>query len=90
MGFNIGIYRVRTAIKQLQPVAKQPKQHRYPIGGKASVIAPNYLNRQFNPTKHFAHYKKRITGIRWILAFISLIIFILTFIIDYDFTPSSS
>jgi len=49
MGFSLGIHKVRTAMKRLKLVAKRPKQHRYPSGSKASVLAPNHLNRQFNP-----------------------------------------
>ena len=40
--FDLGIHRVRTSMKR-------PKQYRYPEGGKVSVIAPNYVSRQFNP-----------------------------------------
>lgn len=49
MGFSLGIEKVRRWMKRLNLVAKRPKQHRYPLGGKPSVIAPNTLNRQFNP-----------------------------------------
>ena len=45
LGFDIGLHRVRTLMKRLELVAKRPKRHKYPVGGKASVIAPNYLNR---------------------------------------------
>ncbi|GHE87939.1 IS3 family transposase [Thalassotalea profundi] len=48
MGFDLGIHKVRTSMKRFKLVAKRPKQHRYQSGGKASFIAPNYLNRQFN------------------------------------------
>ncbi len=49
MGFTVGLEKVRRWMKRLSLVAKRPKQHRYPSGGAASVIAPNKLNRQFNP-----------------------------------------
>ena len=45
MGFDIGLHKVRTSMKRLGLVTKRPKQHKYPSGGKASVIAPNRLNR---------------------------------------------
>lgn len=48
MGFDLGIHKVRTSMKRLKLVTKRPKQHRYPSSGKASVIASNHLNRQFN------------------------------------------
>lgn len=43
LGFDIGLHRVRTSMKRLGLVAKRPKQHKYPAGGRPSVIAPNYL-----------------------------------------------
>ena len=64
MGFDLGIHRVRTSMKRLKLVAKRPKQHRYPVGGKASVIAPNYLNRQFNPEQLNTFWSGDITYIR--------------------------
>jgi putative transposase len=45
MAFDLSIHKVRTSMKQLKLVAKRPKQHHYPSSGKASVIAPNHLNR---------------------------------------------
>lgn len=51
MGFNLGIHKVRTSMKRLKFVAKRPKQHCYASGGKASVIALNYLNWWFNPER---------------------------------------
>jgi putative transposase len=48
-GFTVGRYKVRSVMKSLSLKAKRPKQHRYPFAGKPSVIAPNALNRQFNP-----------------------------------------
>ncbi len=64
MGFNLGIHKVRMSMKRLKLVAKRPKQHRYPPGGKASVIAPNYLNRQFNPERLNTLWSGDITYIR--------------------------
>ena len=48
-GFAVGRYKVRSLMQALLLKAKRPKQHRYPVAGKPSVIAPNSLNRQFNP-----------------------------------------
>lgn len=64
IGFNIGIHKVRTTMSRLKLVAKRPKQHRYPTGGAASVIAPNYLNRQFNPERLNSFWSGDITYIR--------------------------
>jgi putative transposase len=64
MGFNLGIHKVRTAMKRLNLVAKRPNRHRYPSGGKASVIAPNHLNRQFNPEQLNTLWSGDITYIR--------------------------
>jgi len=64
VGFNVGLHKVRTSMKRLKLVAKRPKQHRYPASGKASVIAPNYLNRQFNPERINTLWSGDITYIR--------------------------
>ncbi len=64
MGFELGIHKVRTSMKRLKLVAKRPKQHHYPTGGKASVIAPNYLNKQFNPEHVNTLWSGDITYIR--------------------------
>ncbi|TOA43607.1 hypothetical protein CGK27_22770 [Vibrio parahaemolyticus] len=64
MGFTIGIEKVRRWMKQLGLVAKRPKQHSYPAGGKASIIAPNKLNRQFNPDRLNQYWAGDITYIR--------------------------
>jgi putative transposase len=64
LGFDVGIHRVRTSMRRLGVIAKRPKQHRYPAGGKASVIAPNYLNRQFNPKELNKWWSGDITYIR--------------------------
>ena len=44
-GFAIGRYKVRGLMQSLSLKAKRPKPHRYPMAGKASMIAPNVLNR---------------------------------------------
>lgn len=36
-------------MKTLLLVAKRPRRHRCPRGGKTAVVAANLLNRQFNP-----------------------------------------
>lgn len=64
MGFSLGIERVRRWMKRLNLVAKRPKQHRYPSGGKPSRIAPNTLNRQFNPEGLNQFWSGDITFIR--------------------------
>lgn len=64
MGFNLGIHKVRTSMKRLRLFAKRPTQHRYPSGGKASIIALNYLNRQFNPEHINTLWSGDITYIR--------------------------
>ena len=64
MGYKIGRFRVRRMMKQLNLVAKCPKQHRYPTGGKPSAVASNSLNRQFNPEQPNAHWAGDITYIR--------------------------
>ena len=63
-GFLFGRYKVRRVMKDLSLKAKRPKQHRYPIIGQTSVIAPNYLNRQFNPGQSNSHWSADITYIR--------------------------
>lgn len=64
MGFKLGIDKVRRFMKRLKLIAKRPKQHKYPVGGKASVIAPNTLNRQFNPESLNTYWSGDITYIR--------------------------
>lgn len=64
LGFNVGRYKVRRLMRQLKLVAKRPKQHRYPAYGKLSVIAPNMLNRQFNPEKANTYWSGDITYVR--------------------------
>jgi putative transposase len=64
MGYKVGRFKVRRLMKQLNLLAKRPKQHRYPIGGKPSAIASNSLNRQFNPEQPNTHWAGDITYIR--------------------------
>jgi putative transposase len=63
-GFTVGRYKVRSVMKSLSLKAKRPKQHRYPFAGKPSVIAPNALNRQFNPPMANINWTGDITYIR--------------------------
>ncbi|KAB1178934.1 hypothetical protein [Photobacterium damselae] len=51
-------------MKRLSLVAKRPKHHRYLSGGVVSVIAPNKLNRQFNPEQLNTYWSGDITYIR--------------------------
>jgi len=63
-GFAVGRYKVRSLMQALQLKAKRPKQHRYPAAGKPSTVAPNSLNRQFNPSDTNTHWTGDITYIR--------------------------
>ena len=63
-GFAVGRYKVRSLMQALLLKAKRPKQHRYPVAGKPSVIAPNSLNRQFNPLQANTNWTGDITYIR--------------------------
>ena len=63
-GFTVGRYKVRSLMKALSLKAKRPKQHRYPVTGKPSVLAPNALNRQFNPPIANTNWTGDITYIR--------------------------
>ena len=63
-GFTVGRYKVCNLMQALQLKAKRPKQHRYPVAGKPSQIAPNSLNRQFNPSVTNTHWTGDITYIR--------------------------
>ncbi len=49
-GFAVGRYKVSSLMQALQLKAKRLKQHRNPVAGKPSTVAPNSLNRQFNPS----------------------------------------
>ncbi len=62
-GFAVGRYKVRRLMQALSLKAKRPKQHRYPVAGKPSAIAPNTLNRQFNPPIANSHWTGDITYI---------------------------
>ena len=61
---RLGRYKVRSLMQALQLKAKRPKQHRYPVAGKPSQIAPNSLNRQFNPPQANVNWTGHITYIR--------------------------
>ncbi len=63
-GFAVGRYKVRNLMQALKLKAKRPKQHRYPQTGKPNVVAPNSLNRQFNPSNTNTHWTGDITYIR--------------------------
>jgi len=63
-GFAVGRYKVRSLMQALQLKAKRPKQHRYPETGKPNAVAPNSLNRQFNPSNSNTHWTGDITYIR--------------------------
>ena len=63
-GFAVGRHKVRSLMQSLQLKAKRPKQHRYPVAGKPSTVAPNRLNRQFNPSFTNTHWTGDITYIR--------------------------
>ncbi|WP_392560696.1 IS3 family transposase [Orbus mooreae] len=63
-GFKLGLDKVRRLMRKLGLVAKRPKQHSYPRGGKSSLLAPNHLNRQFNPATINRYWSGDITYIR--------------------------
>ena len=63
-GFAVGRYKARSLMKSLALKAKRPKQHRYPVTGKPSAIAPNALNQQFNPPMANVNWTGDITYIR--------------------------
>ena len=63
-GFAVGRYKVRSLMQAVQLKAKRPKQYRYPVTGKPSTVAPNSLNRQFNPAQNNTHWTGDITYIR--------------------------
>lgn len=63
-GYRVGRYKVRRLMRQFKLIAKRPRLHKYPWAGKASVIAPNHLNRQFNPEQLNTHWSGDITYIR--------------------------
>lgn len=64
-GFDIGRYKVRSLMQTLSLQSRRPGQHRYPAdAGHVSVIAPNLLNRQFNPHKKDTCWSGDITYVR--------------------------
>ncbi|WP_272914551.1 MULTISPECIES: IS3 family transposase [unclassified Gilliamella] len=63
-GVKLGLDKVRRLMKTLGLVAKRPKQHVYPSGDKSSILAPNHLNRQFNPATINRYWTGDITYIR--------------------------
>lgn len=64
-GFKLGIYRTATLMKQAAVKAIRPsRKHYYPNAGKAHLIAPNLLDRQFNPEQANTHWVGDITYIR--------------------------
>ena len=55
-GFKLGIYRTATLMKQALVKAIRPsRKHYYPNAGKAHLIAPNLLERRFNPEQANTH-----------------------------------
>jgi len=63
-GFKLGIYRTATLMKQAAVKAIRPsRKHYYPNAGKAHLIAPNLLDRQFNPEQANTHWVGDITYI---------------------------
>lgn len=60
-GFTVGRYKVHNLMQALQLKEKRPKQHRYPVAGKPSQIAPN---SQFNPSVINTHWTGYNTYIR--------------------------
>jgi transposase InsO family protein len=64
-GFKLGIYQTVSLMKQALATAIRPsRKHYYPNAGKAHLIAPNLLNRQFNPEQANTHWVGDITYIR--------------------------
>lgn len=64
-GFKLGIHRTVTLMKQAKVQAIKPsRKHYYPNAGKAHLIAPNLLNRQFEPKQENTHWVGDITYIR--------------------------
>ncbi len=64
-GFKLGIYRTATLMKQALVKAIRPsRKHYYPTAGKAHLIAPNLLDRQFKPELANTHWVGDITYIR--------------------------
>jgi len=64
-GFTLGMYQTAKLMKQAAVKAIRPsRKHYYPNAGKAHLIAPNLLKRQFNPTQVNTHWVGDITYIR--------------------------
>jgi putative transposase len=64
-GFKLGLCRTATLMKQATVKAIRPsRKHYYPNAGKAHLIAPNLLDRQFNPEQANTHRVGGITYIR--------------------------
>lgn len=63
-GYELGRFKVRRVMKDLALKARRPRQHRYPVIGQMSSIAPNTLNRQFKPAQSNSHWTGDITYIR--------------------------
>jgi len=64
-GFKLGICRTATLMKKAAVNAIRPsRKHYYPNAGKAHLIAPNLLKRQFNPEQANTHWVGDITYIR--------------------------
>lgn len=64
-GVKIGIHRTVTLMKHAAVKAIRPsRKHYYPNAGKAHLIAPNLLDRQFNPEQMNTHWVGDITYIR--------------------------
>jgi transposase InsO family protein len=53
-------------MRTLSLKAKLPKQHPYPLAAKHSAVAPNAVNRQFNPPMANVNWTGNITYIRTI------------------------
>ena len=64
-GFKLGIYRTAILMKQAAVKAiRLSRKHYYPNAGKVHLIAPNLLDRQFNPGQANTHWVGDITYIR--------------------------
>lgn len=61
-------------MKTLMLNAKRSKAHRFPASRRASMLAHNMLNRQFNPNTQNKHWSGDITYIRTQLGWLYLAI----------------
>jgi putative transposase len=50
-GENIGRYKAASLMAEAGMISKQPSKPKYKQSGKESVVAPNLLKRNFNPSK---------------------------------------